>query len=114
MSVMAADDPSRITATRPAAITVANDMEVLRQEVGHRDGLASERERLDGGWRHQPRDRAIVPSERCRLVRLGVAIDLHGMIDEVHDPVVRDGGARVEAALVNAIEAEARFRHFDG
>jgi len=79
----------------------------LRQEVGHRDALAAERECNDGGRRRQPGDGAIPVSEGCRGVRLGVAVHLHDAIDEVHDPVVGDGRARVETALAGAIELEA-------
>jgi len=85
----------------------------LWQQIGHGDLTGREGKRHDHGrWSQRP-DGPISPSvDRPRVGTL-VSIDFEDAIDEVYDPVLSNSCPRVEAALVFAVEVEARVRHLD-
>jgi cytochrome c553 len=58
-------------------------------------------------------DRSIAPAEGRARVGLGVAVHLERALREIHDPVVDEAGAGVEAALVLAVQSEAGVAHLD-
>ena len=56
----------------------------------------------------------VAPSERRGRVARRHPIHLEDAIDQVDDPVVREAGSRIEAALAFPVDLEARLRHLDG
>src|SRR5438105_2039407 len=85
----------------------AND---LGQQVGDGDGRARERERRYALTGTEGLRAPVAPTEERGAVRNGAAIDLQSPVREVHDPVVGEAGARVEAALAVAVEPETGER----
>ena len=82
----------------------------LWQEVGHRDALAAERERSDGGRRRQPSDESDTASRRplMRPARgRGTPPRRYRRGSRSSSPGRR---ARVETAFAGSIEVEARLR----
>src|SRR5262249_23165457 len=59
-------------------------------------------------------DGSVPPSMDRRGVRLRVAIYLENTIREIHDPVVLDPRAGVQAPFLLSVEVETRLGHLDG
>jgi molybdopterin-binding aldehyde dehydrogenase-like protein len=86
---------------------------VLRQQRGDGDGRGRYSERRDRARRREALDGAVSPAVRRGEVGAGIAVDLQDPIHQVDDPVVDDARARIETALFDTIERQARFRHLD-
>ena len=74
----------------------------LGQQVGDGDGRVRERERRYALIGTEGLRAPVAPTEERGAVRNGPAIDLQTAVREIHDPVVGEAGARVEAALAVA------------
>src|SRR5438094_4273243 len=85
----------------------------LGQQVGDGDGRVRERERRYALIRTEGLRAPVAPTEERGAVRNGPAIDLQAAVREIHDPVVGEAGARVEAALAVAVEPETGERDVD-
>ena len=85
----------------------------LRQQIGHGHRDIWPREWRDGGAWAKSLDVEVTPAELCRSIQRGRAIDLEHRLHEVHDPVISDAGTRVQAALVAAVEGQARLGNLD-
>src|SRR5439155_13906101 len=69
------------------------------QEIGDRDRATRLGEKRDGRWPAQRRHVAVVPAVGGVRRRLGVAVNLYRVVDEVDDPVVLDTRTRYRLAL---------------
>src|SRR5216117_1647621 len=85
----------------------------LRQEVADDDARARRGQRRDGRLGTKDLARRVAPAERRRRILDGPPVNLQHTIDEVQDPIVVQTGTGVEAALVLAVELEARLCDFD-
>src|SRR5438093_8562952 len=85
----------------------------LRQEVADDDARARRGQRRDGRLGAKDLARRVAPAERRRRISNSPPVNLQHTIDEVQDPIVVQTGTGVEAALVLAVELEARLCHFD-
>src|SRR2546426_8064852 len=89
------------------------DSSFLRQEVADENAGSRRDQELDEGLDAQDLPRSVAPAERRRRIRDGPPVDFQDAIDEVHDPVVVQASAGVEAALVLPVEGQARLRDLD-
>src|SRR5213593_555300 len=89
------------------------DGSFLRQEVADENAGSRRDQELDEGLGAQDLPRSVAPAERRRRVRDRPPVDFQDAIDEVHDPVVVQASAGVEAALVLPVEGQARLRDLD-
>src|SRR5213593_2577517 len=89
------------------------DGSFLRQEVADENAGSRRDQELDEGLGAQDLPRSVAPAERRRRVRDRPSVDSQNAIDQVHDPVVVQASAGVEAALVLPVEGQARLRDLD-
>src|SRR2546428_5581271 len=82
-------------------------------EIDNPDAGAGRHQRSDGSLALGPMNRLIAPAERGVGVGRRPSVDLHDVLDEVDDPVIRNPGARVQARFLVAVDVEARLAHFD-
>src|SRR5882724_3088317 len=85
----------------------------LGQEIADENAGSRRGQELDGGPGVQDLLRSVAPAERRRRVRDRPSVDFQDAIDEVHDPEVLQASAGVDAALVLAVEGQARLRDLD-
>src|SRR5256712_4231887 len=85
----------------------------LGQEVADENAGSRCGQELDERRGAQDLLRGVAPAERRRRVRDRPSVDFQNAIDQVHDPVVLQTSASVEAALVLPVEGEARLRDLD-
>ena len=97
----------------PSSTRTARLSDRLGQQIGHGHGDIGPRERCDSGAPAEGLDDEEAPAEFRGPIRPRLAGDLEHLVHEIHDPVVGDAGARVEAALVAAVEAQARLGDLD-
>src|SRR5713101_7986165 len=89
------------------------DSSFLGQEVTDENAGSRCGQGLDEGLAAQDLLRSVAPAERRRRVRDRPSVDFQDAIDQVHDPVVLQTSASVEAALALPVEGEARLRDLD-
>src|SRR3989442_2593339 len=89
------------------------DSSFLGQEVADENAGSRCGQELDEGLGAQDLLRSVAPAERRRRVRDRTSVDFQDAIDQVHDPVVLQTSASVEAALALPVEGEARLRDLD-
>ena len=91
----------------------SSECPALREEVANDDARVWSGERCCQRIRAQHFARGVVPAERRGVVRDRRAVHLEDVVDEIHDPVVRQSRPGAEAALVRAIERQSRARRGD-
>ena len=79
----------------------------LRQQVGNTDWGVGHCQRGDRILRPKYHHGPVVPAEWSIGIAAWLSMYLEHAVHEVHDPVVGEAGARVEAALVGAVEGKA-------
>src|ERR1700730_8331155 len=79
------------------------------KEIEDAEPYARQCERGDGRVAHEHLDGPVAPTERRGRVRGRTAVYLEDAVNQIHDPVVGDTGAGVEAALVVAVQSEAQL-----
>src|SRR6058998_1342157 len=89
------------------------DSSFLGQEVADENAGPWSGQELDEGLGAQDLLRSVAPAERRRRVRDRPSVDFQDAIDQVHEPVVLQASASVEAALVLPVEGQARLRDLD-
>jgi len=89
------------------------DSSFLGQEVADENAGPWSGQELDEGLGAQDLLRSVAPAERRRRVRDRPSVDFQDAIDQVHEPVVLQASASVEAALVLPVEGQSRLRDLD-
>src|SRR6266403_3674862 len=85
----------------------------LRQQVGDANRDARREERPHRRGRSQRLDAAVAPAIARRRRRVGFAVDLDAVVDDVDEPALGDRAARVKAELVLAVGAIRGLRDLD-
>src|SRR5205814_566214 len=76
----------------------------LRQEVFDGDEVVWPRERGDAIRCRMSFDGGVAPAGRRAGRRLWIAVDLDDLVDEIHNPVVGEAGARIDTRFSCAVE----------